>query len=120
MAESHLALALRVGALSAWEWRIDTGEVTWSRPVDGLDPATLPTAEAFLEQVHRDDRDRVRRALYSAAESGEGFEIEFRVVLGDGRIRSRSAACDVVRDTEGRPSRVVGVGRDITDAREAR
>ena len=42
MADSHLALALRVGALSAWEWRIDTGEVTWSRPVDGLDPATLP------------------------------------------------------------------------------
>jgi diguanylate cyclase (GGDEF)-like protein/PAS domain S-box-containing protein len=119
MSDPHLGLALRVGALSAWEWRIGTDQVTWSQAMDGLEPSSVPTIGAFLDRVHADDRERVRRAVNTAAETGEGFEIEFHVVLDDGRIRVRTAACDVVRDADGRPSRVVGVGRDVTDEREA-
>jgi diguanylate cyclase (GGDEF)-like protein/PAS domain S-box-containing protein len=119
MADPFLRLALRVGALSAWEWRIDSDQLIWSQALDGLDPSSAPTVEAFLERMHADDRDRVRRALYMAAEGGEGFETEFRIVLPDGRTRLRTAACEVIRDADGGPGRVVGVGRDITDEREA-
>jgi diguanylate cyclase (GGDEF)-like protein/PAS domain S-box-containing protein len=119
----HLQLALQVARMSSWEWNLETGEVVWSRDQEALDgfvPGSFGgTLQAFLDLVHADDVDRVRQALAQAAEMRSGFEIEFRIVLPDGQIRWRTAAGDAIKDTPGQPTHMIGVGRDITERKEA-
>ncbi len=121
--ERRLRLALRVARMSTWEWNVETGEVVWSRELEALDgvvPGSFGgTFESFLELVHPDDLDDVRETVRGAAAAREGFAIEFRIVLPDGQIRWRTVAGEVVPDRAGQPVRMIGVGRDITEQREA-
>jgi diguanylate cyclase (GGDEF)-like protein/PAS domain S-box-containing protein len=121
--EQHLQLALRLARLSTWEWDIDSGQVRWSpepQVADGLPRGSMNgTLAWFLDLVHPDDRDRMRRTLDLAARDGSSFEAEFRIVLADGRVRWRTAAGDVMRDWAGRPTTVIAVGRDVTERKQA-
>jgi len=121
--EQRLQLALRLARLSTWEWDIGSGQVRWSPepqatawPPWGSMEGTLGW---FLGVVHPDDRGSLRRTLDLAARDGRSFEAEFRIVLADGQVRWRTVAGDVLRDWAGRPTRVVGVGRDVTEQKEA-
>lgn len=73
--------------------------------------------ETWPPQVHADDAPLVRAAMEQAPLQG-GFEIEYRIVRGDGaerRIRDRGF---VVRNLGGTPYRVAGLAEDVTDLRE--
>jgi diguanylate cyclase (GGDEF)-like protein/PAS domain S-box-containing protein len=109
--------------MSTWEWNVGTGEARWSNDAEaaaGLAPTGFGgTLQAFLDLVHPDDRDNVRQALRSAAEEARSFELEYRIVLADGRIRWRTAAGEAVVAEGGKASHVVGVGQDVTERKEA-
>jgi diguanylate cyclase (GGDEF)-like protein/PAS domain S-box-containing protein len=117
--DQRLRLALRVANLSTWTWSLETGEVEWGRDEDardGLVPESFGgTLESYLENVHPDDVARVRDTLMRGAETETGYEIEFRIVLPDGRVRRRTAATEVLRDADGRATHIIGVGRDLRD-----
>ena len=121
--EQHLQLALRLARLSTWEWDIGSGQVRWSpepQAADGLPRGSMNgTLAWFLDVVHPDDRDRMRHTLELAARDGSSFEAEFRIVLADGQVRWRTAAGDVMRDWAGQPTKVIAVGRDVTEHRQA-
>jgi diguanylate cyclase (GGDEF)-like protein/PAS domain S-box-containing protein len=115
-------LALRLAQAGTWEWDIRSGRVHWP----AASPADAPwqgagdgTLDRLIEAVHPEDRDRMRHALELAARDGSSFEAEFRLVVADGRVRWHSCAGDVVRDWAGRPNRVIAVGRDVTEQKEA-
>jgi two-component system sensor histidine kinase UhpB len=109
--------------MSTWEWNIRTGEVDRARELEtkhGVAPGSFGgTFESFLDIVHPNDRDRVRETVVEAAEKGQRFELEYRIVLPDGQIRWRMTAGDIVADQAGQANRMIGVGRDITQQREA-
>ena len=109
--------------MSSWEWNVRTGEVVWSRDLEaasGVAPATFGgSIDAFLDVVHPDDRELVHRSLVEAAEHARGFELEYRIVLPDGKVRWRSAAGDALNVEGGQATRMIGVGQDITERREA-
>jgi PAS domain S-box-containing protein len=71
---------------------------------------------AFLETVHREDRDRVR-----AAWKGDGldFDEEFRVVRPNGTVRWVRVRAFPIRDGEGEVQRVAGIAEDITADKQA-
>jgi diguanylate cyclase (GGDEF)-like protein/PAS domain S-box-containing protein len=121
--ERRLRLALQVARMSTWEWNVETDEVGWSRELEALDgvvPGSFGgTFQSFLDIVHPDDLDHVRQTVRGAAATREGFAIEFRIVLPDGQIRWRTVAGEVVPDEAGQPMRMIGVGRDITERKEA-
>jgi diguanylate cyclase (GGDEF)-like protein/PAS domain S-box-containing protein len=121
--DQQFQLALRVANLSTWTWNLETGEVDWAHDADaqdGLAPAGFGrTLDSFLAAVHPHDASRVRETLTRAAETETGFEIEFRIVLPDGRTRLRTAAADVLRDADGRATHMIGVGRDLKDRNAA-
>jgi diguanylate cyclase (GGDEF)-like protein/PAS domain S-box-containing protein len=121
--QRRLRLALRLARLSMWEWDIGSGRVRWSpepQAADGLPRGSIDgTLAGFLQSVHPDDRDCVRRTLELAARDGSSFEAEFRVVLADGRVRWRTTGGAVVRDWAGRPTKMIGVGRDVTEQKDA-
>jgi PAS domain S-box-containing protein len=80
----------------------------------GLPADTPPSADAFLEATHPQDRVRVDEAYRRAFESGGGrYVVEFRTRSG----RWLGARGRVLFDNEGRPERSVGTILDITDAK---
>jgi len=68
-----------------------------------------------FEEVHPDDRVMVRDVFRDTVSTGVGHRIVYRLVGKDGRIRSIESQGNVIRDAEGKPEKVIVVGRDITD-----
>ncbi|HEV8346477.1 MAG TPA: PAS domain-containing protein [Vicinamibacterales bacterium] len=105
-------------------WVADLGEperLGWSREthrIFGVPSGTFDgTAETFFSYVHPDDRDAVRAASRAAKRDGAPYDIEHRIVRGDGTVRWVHEQADVVRDGEGRAARMVGTVQDITERR---
>ena len=76
------------------------------------------TFDSFLEAVHPDDRDRVRRSVDEALAGSRQFAIDHRTITPDARVRWLHARGRVIRDASGRPARVLGTGQDITDRKQ--
>jgi two-component system cell cycle sensor histidine kinase/response regulator CckA len=74
-------------------------------------------ASFWTDRVHPADRDWVVQSYQRAIESGEAHVCEFRAVASDGRILWLRESTRVVADSQGRPSRLVGVSMDVTERR---
>ena len=115
--EERSRLAMDAGNMGAWEWNAQTGEVKWSEGVEqihGLRPGTFAgTFEAYLQDVHPDDLERVTEEIQRALESGT-HDIEYRIVLPNGSTRWLAGKGQTLRDEHGRPTGMIGVCMDIT------
>jgi PAS domain S-box-containing protein len=117
--QQRLQLALEVGHMGTWEWAIAAQQVVWSPGLEdilGLVPGTFGgTFEAFLADIHPDDRARVTQSFSRVLEDRQDHHIEYRIVLADGRIRWVEGRGKLFLDEHQRPERMVGVCTDITD-----
>jgi diguanylate cyclase (GGDEF)-like protein/PAS domain S-box-containing protein len=68
--------------------------------------------------IHPEDRERVKKVFSETVRSGMGRQIDYRLLLADGRIREMESSGSLIRDTEGRVARVVVVSRDITTRKQ--
>jgi PAS domain S-box-containing protein len=122
MATEQLRLALEAGGMGTWEYTIGTGAVKWSPGLEamhGYAPGGFPgTFEAFRNEIHPDDRERVLRALGEAVERRRDHHVEYRIVRPYGTVRWVEGRGQLFSDAEGRPERMVGVCLDITDRKE--
>jgi PAS domain S-box-containing protein len=113
--------AQKVAGLGCWEWDPASGRISWSEQLFrlyGVDPASFqPSFEGYLERVHPEDRqhsgERVARALID----GRAFAAVERVVRPDGEVRWLRSHCEVVRDANGRPIKLLGACLDVTESR---
>jgi PAS domain S-box-containing protein len=82
-------------------------------------PAEQWTKQAsfWTERVHPVDRDWVAQSYQRAVERGEGHVCEFRALAADGRIVWLREQASIIADSEGRPSRLIGVTTDVTEKR---
>jgi diguanylate cyclase (GGDEF)-like protein/PAS domain S-box-containing protein len=119
---AELELALRGAGMGSFEWDFDTGRARLSPEMEtlhGFEPGGFGgTFEALCELVHPDDRDGMAGAFTRAAAAGGPFDMQFRT-LTQGHLQWRSVAATVLTDADGRPMRMVGVGRDVTERHEA-
>lgn len=72
---------------------------------------------AFLDGVHRDDRERVRAALGRLPEGT--YDIEFRVLRPDGELRWVWSRGFPVRSPRGDIYRIAGITEDVTERKVA-
>jgi diguanylate cyclase (GGDEF)-like protein/PAS domain S-box-containing protein len=86
-------------------------EQVWGRSCDSLYAAPLE----WLEAVHPEDRERVRRAL--ADQRTGAYHEEYRIVRPDGSIRYILDRAFPVRGDDGEISRIVGLALDVTEQR---
>ncbi|HEU4530325.1 MAG TPA: PAS domain-containing protein, partial [Steroidobacteraceae bacterium] len=77
-------------------------------------PAAMPEAD-FRATVHPDDRAQYDAALAHALATGEMYRSEMRIVDPTGAVRWTSSYGRVVRDESGKPVRMPGLSRDITE-----
>jgi PAS domain S-box-containing protein len=118
--ESHLRQAQAVSRLGSWETDIRNDEIYWSDEVYeifGIDDETLIDHEQFLEYVHPEDRADVDER-WEAALEGEEYDVEHRIVTGDGETRWVRERAEVTFDGDGVPVNALGVVQDITERKE--
>jgi len=118
--------AAEVAELGVFERDLISGVRTWSDRmwrIYGLQPrAQAPEEEEALSFIHADDRpiiEEIRGRLLADASLGREWA-EYRIVRPDGSIRHIAGSAVVLRDGDGRPARLHGVERDITEERELR
>ncbi len=74
--------------------------------------------QSFTDAIHEDDRPDVLAAL-AELRRGEEFDLEFRVVRPDGKIRWVHARGSAIRHESGAIYRLGGTAEDITRRKEA-
>ena len=122
--EQHRAFlekAQEVAHVGSWVTNLADSHVGWSRETHRIfgvpEGGFGGSVDAFFLLVHPDDRDAVRAASEAALNDRVPYDVEHRIVRGDGTIRWVHEKADVIRDAEGRSLRMVGTVQDITDRR---
>lgn len=121
-----LQLALEGAQMGAWDWDIATGEEHWSQEMPamfGLEP--LPTSAHgtfahahFLARVHPDDRAMIAAAQQRTFQTGQAYNVEYRIVLDDGTIRWINSFGNLLRHPNQQPLRLTGLVMDITQRKQ--
>ncbi len=120
--EERLRLALEAGEMGTWELDLQTRESPVRSPhhdrIFGYEePLDEWGFETFLDHVHADDREEVKRRFEEAFETGE-WDFECRIRRADGEQRVISARGELHSDSEGEPTRAIGVVQDITERKQ--
>jgi PAS domain S-box-containing protein len=121
--EARLLLAQEAAGLGSWEVDLASGRQIWSPQqyaLFGLDPAQPPPDQAsWLAMIEPGDRASLVAAQQAAAGAGPTtFQAEFRIRRADdGAERWIAGTGRVEADAEGRPFRIIGMDRDVTEER---
>ncbi len=114
------AYALAIIGEGVWDWELRGGRVRhnaqWARLM-GLDAQQAEhTWQEALDCLAEDERDAVRQAIQDCLAGRAPFEHEHRIVHADGRVVWVLNRGEVVeRDAHGKPVRMVGSLREITE-----
>lgn len=81
-------------------------------------PSLLVGTDSF-EEIHPEDRPRVRAIFHETMVTGVGREAEFRFLLRDGRVRHIESRASVIQGEQGQPARLLVVSRDVTERKLA-
>jgi PAS domain S-box-containing protein len=84
----------------------------------GYSPEELQESSGF-EQIHEEDRERVKHAAKLTRESGMGTTLEYRFRHKDGGWMVLESVASVIRNEKGEPEKLVIVNRDITERKKA-
>jgi len=84
----------------------------------GYSPEELQESSGF-EQIHPDDRERVKKAATQTQQSGMGTILEYRFRHKNGNWMVLESVASVIRNEKGEPEKLVVVNRDITERKKA-
>jgi PAS domain S-box-containing protein len=105
----QLVEAQTIAHVGSWSWDIAANELSWSdelHRIYGIKPQDFVASyEGFLERVHGDDRNLIRKVVEEAYDNLTPFNFEHRIVRPDGQIRILHTRGKVVTDDAGRPIR---------------
>src|SRR5262249_31046415 len=119
--EERWRMAMEVARTAAWEWHLNSGQMTWSTDPEalfGFPPESFGPNLQISEVLHPDDKPRVEESIASARTHGT-YAVEYRVVRPDGGIVWISERGRMMPDAGGEATRMVGISRDVTAERKA-
>ncbi|PCI55846.1 MAG: histidine kinase [Gammaproteobacteria bacterium] len=117
--ERRLHYSQESGGIGTWEWNIKTNILFWSEQMSQLIGCTSTQADItydyFLNAVHPDDREKVVAANNNSIESGAEYNIDYRILWPDGRVRWINGKGNIIRDDSSTAITMLGVAIDITE-----
>jgi PAS domain S-box-containing protein len=121
--EASLAEAQRLSKTGSFAWSPVTDTTYYSEEcyrVLGFEPqAGPPPAEAVWQRVHPDDQARCRDIVAKAMRDKVDFEVDYRIVHPDKKVRDIHGICHLVLDGSGEVVEHVGTVVDITERKRA-
>ena len=121
--KDQLAEAQRVSHLGSWEWEIASDQLRWSDElfrIFGVSPGEFdPTFQGYLGLVHPDDRQLTADRVSACLNGERRFELDQRVLRGEGPCVWVRASGELIVDTHGSPLLMRGTALNITAFKEA-
>ncbi|HEX3702594.1 MAG TPA: ATP-binding protein [Vicinamibacterales bacterium] len=114
--EKRRRLAMQAAQIGTWEYELATGAIVWTgvESIHGLPDGSFGgTFEAYLEDVHPEDRAHVLTSISTAIQAGTPLEMEYRIVRPDGETRWVRGQGQADFGPSGQPARMVGICMDI-------
>jgi len=116
---ARLVEAQEVAKMGSWEAELQNLNVVWSEQTHRIfetDPSHFqPTRPKFRELIHPEDRAKVDAAFAASLGTRSPCTVEYRIVMPDGRVKILEERWQAFHDDEGKPLRVAGTCRDITE-----
>lgn len=114
--------AQRIAQMGSFRWSCESNTVECSEEffhVMDLDPLefTVLTLPLFLEKVHPDDVDIVRRAFNDAMAKNESKTFDYRLIDRLGREKHIHCRASVTANKEGYATAIFGTVQDVTESR---
>ncbi|MBB5342318.1 sigma 54-interacting transcriptional regulator [Tunturibacter empetritectus] len=124
--EAYLEDAQTLTHTGSWAYDVATARGThWSREnfrLLGFDPEEgVPPHDKFLQRIHPEDRESYSKAFDKAISHRQSnLDLEYRVVLPEGKIRYVHSIGHPVFDKSGNFFQYVGTAMDVTEQHNAR
>lgn len=122
--EERFRILARVANDAVWELDFSTGELWWSEGFEEVYGITREDVRAgvdyWISRIHPEDQPRVRD-LYVELESGavDAVHCEYRFRRKDGTYVPLLDRGRVIRDSQGRPLRMIGGTSDLSRRKQA-
>lgn len=122
--EERYKLALDSSSMGTWIWDFETRKFSGDPQLPPLfgypqDYDLQGGLRMFLEMVHPEDRDRVRRELDAAANGGQEYDTEFRVIWPNGTQRHIASRARVLQLAGQANPIMTGTCWDVTEKRNS-
>ena len=116
---ARLVEAQEVAKMGSWEADLQSLGVIWSEQTHSIfetDPSCFhPSRPKFREFIHPEDRAKVDAAFVASLVKRSPSTVEYRIVMPDGRVKTLEERWQAFHGEEGKPVRVAGTCRDITE-----
>ena len=119
--EAYLAEAQNLSHTGSFGWDISTGEQIWSEEtyrIFGYDPSLKPTAQLALDRIHPEDLPRVRKVMAGVSEHGNDVDVEHRLLMPGGLIKTIRVLGHTSDNRVGKPM-FLGAVTDISAIKNA-
>jgi PAS domain S-box-containing protein len=121
--EERMRFCLEAANISTWDWDVATGSVHWSENMEKIHGRQMGSfgenVDAFLEDIHPDDRQHVKDAVQQALEGGGKCHWQYRYTKKDGILGWMEASGQCIYDSSNHPTKIMGVCRDISERKSA-
>jgi DNA-binding NtrC family response regulator/PAS domain-containing protein len=120
--EAYLAEAQALSRTGSFGWNPSTGDLLWSEEsfrIFDYDRTRKPTVQQALDRVHPDDIPLVQDALTRASQHGEDLDLEHRLLMSDGSVKTVHVLGHAMDRPQGDKPLFIGAVTDITVMKNA-
>lgn len=121
LTRERLDMVAQSTELGFWYCDLPFDRLNWDAKAKehfGLPPDAEVTIDTFYQRLHPDDREGTRQAIDQAIAHGARYDVDYRTVGLDGRVRWVRAIGHPYYDDAGKPIRFDGITLDITDRKQ--
>ena len=106
-----------------WDWKIEDDSFIWNKGIQGVfgykKEEVGKTSKWWFDRIHPEDSLKMSVKLYSFVEQKtEKWQDEYRFQCADGTYKYVFDRGFLVKDTDGKPIRMIGAIQDVTKQKE--
>ena len=119
LSEERLKLAVDGASLGIWDWGVERDRLVWDDSMYrlyGVRKEEFSGAfDAWSKCLVPEDVARAKADVEAALRGDREYLSDFNVRRADGAIRIIRGVAQIIRNADGKPVRMVGINRDVTD-----
>ena len=121
--QASLTKAQRIARLGNWDFDVVSGTLSWSEGIynilDSPQKVVIPSFEAFLAWVHKEDRELVAKWFCEALATGQVSNLNYRIIRRDGSPQHILQQAEATMDESGLVVNLSGTLQDITERQQS-